>query len=123
VIWTPAKNTTVRAAYFRGLGGVSLDQSVRLEPSQVAGFNQAYRSLIPESVVGANAVPTFTTAALSLEQKFGRGTFVGVWGELLSSEVDRTIGVVERADSFATNPPRLSRRAALGSDSSLTKAP
>jgi hypothetical protein len=100
LIWTPARNATVRAAYFRGLGGVSLDQSVRLEPSQVAGFNQAYRSLIPEAVAGANAAPTFETWALSLEQKFGRGTFVGFSGELLSSEVDRTVGVVESAAPF-----------------------
>ncbi|MBC8096562.1 MAG: TonB-dependent receptor, partial [Akkermansiaceae bacterium] len=94
LIWTPLKHTTVRAAYFRGLGGVSLDQSVRLEPSQVAGFNQAYRSLIPESVAGAAAAPTFETWALSLEQKLGKSTFMGLSGELLSSKVDRTIGVV-----------------------------
>jgi hypothetical protein len=95
LIWTPARQTTVRAAYTRSLGGVSLDQSIRLEPSQVAGFNQAFRSLIPESVAGANAVPTFETGSLSLEQKFGRGTFVTISGEILSSEVDRTVGVVE----------------------------
>jgi Tfp pilus assembly protein PilF len=95
VVFTPFKETTVRAAYFRSLGGVSLDQSVRLEPSQVAGFNQAYRSLIPESVAGDNSAPTFDTWALSLEQKIGRGTFLGVSGEILSSEVKRKVGVIE----------------------------
>jgi tetratricopeptide (TPR) repeat protein len=95
LVFSPFTATTLRAAYYRGLGGVSLDQSVRLEPSQVAGFNQAYRSLIPESVAGANAAPTFDTWAMSLEQKLGSGTFVGVSGEILSSEVRRSIGVVE----------------------------
>jgi tetratricopeptide (TPR) repeat protein len=105
-ILTPARHTTLRAAYFRGLGGVSLDQSVRLEPSQVGGFNQAYRSLIPESVVGAHAAPRFETWAVSLEQKAGRGTFLGLSGEILRSNVDRTVGVVERAVPFdGTLPP------------------
>jgi Tfp pilus assembly protein PilF len=95
VILTLATNTTVRAAYFQGLGGVSLDQSVRLEPSQVAGFNQAFRSVIPEAVAGANAAPVFESWVASFEQKFGRGTYFGVSGEALESEVDRRFGVVE----------------------------
>ncbi|HAV62246.1 MAG TPA: hypothetical protein DCY13_07750, partial [Verrucomicrobiales bacterium] len=94
VIWTPTSRTTVRAAYAQGIGGASLDQSVRLEPSQVAGFNQAFRSLIPESIAGANSAPTFETAALSLEQKLGERLFLGLAGEAHWSEVDRTIGVV-----------------------------
>src|SRR4030095_652555 len=40
LVFTPRRDTTVRTGYARGLGGVSLDQSYRLEPSQVAGFNQ-----------------------------------------------------------------------------------
>jgi len=95
MVFAPFKETTVRAAWFRSLGGVSIDQSVRLEPSQVAGFNQAYRSLIPESVAGDNSAPTFDTWALSLEQKIGRGTFLGISGEILSSEVKRKVGVIE----------------------------
>ena len=97
LILTPWKDTTVRAAWFRGLGGVSLEQSYRLEPSQIAGFNQAFRSLIPESVVGANAAPKLDVAALSLEQKLGRGTYLGLSGELLESDVNRQVGVVEFA--------------------------
>jgi tetratricopeptide (TPR) repeat protein len=95
LIFTPFRDTTLRAAYYRGLGGADVDQSFRLEPSQVAGFNQAYRSLIPESVAGASAAPVFDTWALSLEQKVGRKTFLGVSGELLSSEVNRSFGAVQ----------------------------
>ena len=93
-IVTPTSSTTLRGGYFRSLGGASLDQSIRIEPSQIAGFNQAYRSIIPESIGGANAAPTFETWALSLEQKVGQGTFIGISGEILASEVDRTIGAV-----------------------------
>lgn len=112
-IFTSALKTIVRAAYYRALGGVSLDQSFRLEPSQVAGFNQAYRSLIPESVAGANAAPQFETWAVSLEQKLGHGAFLGLSGEILRSEVDRKVGVAELAvrpgDTAATLFPAQTR--------------
>jgi len=94
-ILTPTRRTTIRGSYFRNLGGASVDQSFRIEPPQIAGFNQAYRSLIPESVVGASLAPKFEGWGLSLEQKIGRGTFVGASGEILSSEVDQTVGVIE----------------------------
>ena len=94
-IFTPATNTTLRGAWFRALGGVSLDQSVRLEPSQVAGFNQAYRSIIPESVAANNDGAEFEGWNGSVEQKLGNGTFLGVSGEILSSKVDRHIGAVD----------------------------
>ena len=68
--WTPIKGTVVRGAYTRSLGGVSFDESVRLEPSQIAGFSQAYRSIMPESVGGSTAAPQFETFALGLEQTF-----------------------------------------------------
>jgi hypothetical protein len=74
---------------------VSVDQSYRLEPSQVAGFNQAYRSIIPESVAGANSAPSFETWSLSFEQRFTTGTYLGLSGEILSSDLNRQVGVVE----------------------------
>src|SRR5690606_907215 len=55
LVWTPGKNTTIRAAYTRSLSGASLDQSFRIEPSQVAGLNQSFRSLMSESLVGATS--------------------------------------------------------------------
>ena len=95
LIWTPAAATSLRAGYTRSLGGVSIDQSFRLEPTQVAGFNQAFRSLIPESVAGANAAARFETWGASLEQKLGRNTYLGLSGEVLQSKADRTLGVYD----------------------------
>jgi len=92
VIWTPTGRTTVRGAYTRSLGGSDLDRSLQLEPSQVAGFVQSYRSLISESVLGAQAGPEFETFGLALEQKLGSSTYVGAGGEALYSEVERALG-------------------------------
>jgi len=93
-LWTPLPGTTVRGAYTRSLTGGSLDQSHRIEPTQVAGLNQAFRSLIPESLSGGTSGGENDTFALSLEQKFKTGTYLGLRGELLYSEVDRWRGSI-----------------------------
>ena len=95
VIWNPVGKLILRAAYTRSLGGVSFDESVRLEPNQVAGFNQVFRSIISESVVGSVAAPTYENAGLLLEDKFGTGTYVGLQGTLLRANVDRRIGTFD----------------------------
>jgi hypothetical protein len=53
---------------------------------------QSFRSIIPESVVGANAGARFETYDLSLEQRFPTGTYLGLAGELLYSSVHRDVG-------------------------------
>ena len=93
-IWTPDPATAVRFAFTRSLAGASIDQSFQIEPSQVAGFNQSFRSIIPESVAAANAGARFETFGLSLEHKFPTETYVGVSGDLLNSTVRRSVGVI-----------------------------
>jgi outer membrane receptor protein involved in Fe transport len=93
--WTPARRTTIQAAYAQGLGGASLDQSFRLEPPQIAGFIQSPRSFIPESVEGVNAAPTFEIGGVSVAQRLGQGTYLGLAGEWTRSEVSRVVGAVE----------------------------
>jgi tetratricopeptide (TPR) repeat protein len=95
LILTPWKDTVVRAAYTRSLGGASIDQSFQLEPSQVAGFNQSWRSLIPESVTGANAAEQFENWGVSLEQRFPTRTYAAVSGDWIESEVDRVVGTYD----------------------------
>ena len=58
----------------------------------MAGFIQSYRSIIPESVVGPVPGASFETYGFSLEQKFSTGTYRGVSGELLNSDVQQTMG-------------------------------
>ena len=111
LIWNPTGNLYVRAAYTQSLGGVSFDQSVGLEPNQVAGFNQVFRSIISESIVGSVAAPTYDTAGILIEDRFATGTYVGLQATALKSDVDRTVGTF---DAFLApfggriNPPILS---------------
>ena len=99
LIWTPTESTTARAAWTRSLAGVSFDQSFSLEPTQVGGINQSFRSIIPDSVAGAQSAAQFETWGLSLEQKLPSRTYLGLSFELLKSQVDATVGV------FDINPP------------------
>ena len=92
VIWTPTKSTTFRAAYAQSVGGASFDQSFQLEPAQVAGFNQSFRSLIPESLAGANTGEKFTSYGIALEHKLPTRTFLALETTLLQSKVSREDG-------------------------------
>jgi len=99
LIWTPANQTAVRFAYTRSLSGASLDQSFRIEPTQVAGLNQAFRSIIPESFHGPVPAAGIETFALSIEQKIRSSTFLGLSGQILNSEAQTMIG------AFVGSPP------------------
>jgi outer membrane receptor protein involved in Fe transport len=95
VLWSPLKDTHLRAAYSQSLGGVFFDQSVRLEPVQLAGFNSAFRSLVPESVAGLAPGTRFETWGLGLDQRIEpTRTYFLVQGEFLNSDVTRTIGML-----------------------------
>lgn len=94
VIWTPRNDTVIRAGYFKNLGGVNLDQGVRIEPSQIAGFNQSYRSIAPESAGGGGDGAELDGWNASIENKFGSKTFVSISTELLSSQLTRSVGAV-----------------------------
>ena len=95
LIWTPAENTAVRFAYTRSISGASIDQSAQLEPSQVAGFVQSFRSIIPESLVGPTPGAKFETFGLSLEQKFPTRTYLSLSAEMLSSDSQNTVGAFD----------------------------
>lgn len=102
VIWSPLPDTHLRGAYTRSLGGAFYDTSVRLEPTQVAGFNQAFRSIIPESVVGLVPGSHFTTYGVGLDQAFKTRTYLSIDAELLKSRAERTWGAVTNAGGLFT---------------------
>ena len=105
LVWSPRPEVTVRGVYTRSLGGVSADESYRLEPAQLAGFSQAFRTLIPESVVGSVAAPSFETAGAALDLKFKTHTYFGVQAELLKSEVNRQQGIFDFNGGSPPPPP------------------
>jgi hypothetical protein len=92
LVWGATSNVTFRGVYSRALGGVTFDESFRLEPVQLAGFNQAFRTIIPESIAGSVAAPTYEIAGGAMDVKLPTRTYFGVQGEALNSEVRRTIG-------------------------------
>lgn len=99
LLWEPLRDTRLRAAWTRSLGGVFFDQSVRLEPVQVAGFAQAFRSLIPESVAGLVPGTRFETWSVGWDQVFRpTRTYLTVEGQFLTSDATRTVGVLTNSD-------------------------
>jgi Tfp pilus assembly protein PilF len=102
VVWNPVTLLTLRGAYTHSLGGVSADESYRLEQTQVAGFPQTFRSLISESVVGSVAAPAYETYSAALDLKFPSRTYAGIQVRRLNTDVDRTVGAIA-LDNFT--PP------------------
>jgi Tfp pilus assembly protein PilF len=95
LILTPTRETTIRFAYARSLGGASVDQSYQIEPSEIAGFIQSFRSIVPESVAAESPGAGFETFGLSLEQKFVTGTYVSLDGQLLNSKAPQIAGAFD----------------------------
>lgn len=95
LLWNVTRSSTVRAAYTRSLSGVSLDQSYRLEPSQVAGFNQSWRGLIPESVVGAQAGARLENGAVEWDHRFSTETYFAIRGDISRAKLSRDVGVFD----------------------------
>ena len=100
ILFTPWKRGLLRASYTRSLGGLFFDNSVRLEPTQVGGFNQAFRSLIPESAAGLLPGAAFETANVGFDQSLASGTFFGVEAGWLTSDGSRTVGVLTNSFFF-----------------------
>ncbi len=95
LLWTPWKDGNFRALYSQSLGGVFFDQSVRLEPVQLAGFNQAFRSAIPESVAGLIPATKFETFGGGYDQAFQKTkTYLHLEGQFLNSDASRTLGIL-----------------------------
>lgn len=103
-VWQAATQATLRAAYTRALTGVSFDQSFRLEPSQVAGINQAFRSFAPETLAGANAGEVMDLVGLVWEQRWHTGTYLGLSAGYGWSGVDREAGAYN--DTAQDNHPK-----------------
>ncbi|MAA55732.1 MAG: hypothetical protein CMK43_11370 [Porticoccaceae bacterium] len=97
--YTPSRKLAVRGVYSEGMGGVTFDESVRLEPVQLAGFNQAYRTVLSESIAGSVENPLFRIMGLSVEGSLPSRTWWGAKVRVIEQDVDRTIGAFTGFDS------------------------
>jgi tetratricopeptide (TPR) repeat protein len=122
VVITPWTNATFSAAYTRSLGGVSLEQSLRLEPSQVGGVNQAYRGLMPESVTGIVPGQEMKGMGMTYDQKFATRTYLTAQVERWTSAGEQEIGVTEGTIGLANFRPGLLKQTLDLEERSLTLA-
>lgn len=97
--WAAADWITLRGMAAEGLGGLSFDESVRLEPTQLAGFSQAYRTVISESLVGSVETPSYQILGLSAEGSLPTRTWWGIAAGTIGQEVSRTLGVFTGYDA------------------------
>jgi len=104
--YVPTRWVTFRGMYAGGIGGVSFDESVRLEPVQLAGFNQAYRTVISESIAGSVETPEYDIWGLSAEGSLPTRTWWGASVNVIEQNVDRTRGIFTGYDTgvFPSTP-------------------
>jgi tetratricopeptide (TPR) repeat protein len=91
----PIRSLLIRGAYTKSISGASFDESIRLEPTQIAGFNQASRTFVSESLIGSIAGAQYETWGLSLEQKLRTSTYWALGYELVRQDFDRSVGVFD----------------------------
>ncbi len=110
LIWNPQSIGTLRLGWARARSGVGLEQNFRLEPAQIAGVVQAYRSILPESRVAANAGTPQAIAGVGWERRWGTNTYSAVAVDLLASDGNRHRGAYDWLDSGAVVPSSLRER-------------
>ena len=105
LIYHPQPAFVARLAYARALGGVSYDESIRLEPTQLAGFSQSFRTLISESFAGSVEAPVYDILGAGLDFKFPTSTYVTIEAGERRQRLDRQIGILNFDAFFATTTP------------------
>ena len=92
---SPSPLFTMRGVYTEFVSGVSFEESVRLEPTQIAGFAQAFRSTISEDVLGSIAGAKFRVAGLSIESRLPTRTYLGAEFNNVEQRLTRSRGVFD----------------------------
>jgi tetratricopeptide (TPR) repeat protein len=106
VIVEPAQWLRLRGFYAEAISGVSLDESTRLEPTQIAGFNQGFRTLLNESVAGSISAARYELWGAAAESKLPTSTYLGLEWSTMKQEGDSVIG---EFDDFLNLPPPSAR--------------
>ena len=99
--WTPNNQTRLRAAYTRSAAGLFNTTSTLIEPSEVAGFNQAYRTLTQSSTT---PFTEFETWGLGFDHIFPTQTYINAEAQLLNSSSSELLGAVDQTTLGAQTP-------------------
>lgn len=94
--WTPAPRWIFRGAYAQSLGGVELDENLRLEPVHLGGIIYAHANAFPSSLVGPVAGARSETSGLAVEHRWSSNTFVNASALWLRSRGERDVGAYRR---------------------------
>lgn len=105
LIYHPHPEFVARVAAARTLGGVSYDESIRLEPTQLAGFSQSFRTLISESLAGSVEAPVYDVLGAGLDFKFPTATYVTVEAGERRQRLERQIGILNVDIAGPTTTP------------------
>ena len=76
LLWQANDNWVLRAAASRSLSGYSIEDQLRLEPSQLAGLVTSYRSLVPTTVAGTMAGGTNDVLTINMSGELNRDTWL-----------------------------------------------
>ncbi len=100
----PWRGGWLHFAWTRSLGGLFFDNSIRLEPAEVAGSTSAFRSLIPESAAGLVPGTKFDSYSIGFDQALPSQTYFGINAELLQSDGERNVGAFTNSIAFIPVP-------------------
>ncbi len=113
IVWQLDEDWTLRAAAARSMSGYSIEDQLRLEPTQVAGLVTTYRSLIPTTATGTMAGGTNDNFTINLSGALDKDTWLTVEAFHGRFSGDRSFGVFEESvffdsdtntGAFPTNP-------------------
>ncbi len=93
LVWEPNERWSLRAAHAESIGGLTFEESFRLEPVQFAGFTQGVRSLIPEAVGANSAAPKFDVDGLGATLKWAGRFYLDIEGTERRSETPQAQGI------------------------------
>lgn len=112
LVWDVTRWMTARGMFAQSLGGVTFEESYRLEPVHLAGFSQAARTAIPESSgVGSVSGHRLDRAGAAVDLRLPAAWYATLEGTATWSEVDRTLGIYTFDTSRARIPPGASGQA------------
>ena len=100
LIWELNDKWVLRAAASRSLSGYSIEDQLRLEPSQVAGLVTTYRSLVPTTVTGTMAGGTNDAFTLNLSGAINDDTFLTLEAFHGRFSGNRAFGLFEESVAF-----------------------
>lgn len=104
IAWSPHDAITLRGMYSQSLGEMVFGHSFRLEPTQLGGFPQAYRQLLPEGVAPMAEAAPMELASGAVDLRFGTSTYGGFEGGWLNQRDDAVYGVLSGTFHLPNTP-------------------